>query len=118
MSTTAEWLTSLGMSEYAERFAENRVDFAVLRDLTDQDLKDLGVVLARIFPSSLQEDPGHSGAFIQGGGKRRAEGTVLFNCQSDQYFGPRFAAQRVMLHPLQWPPTCGRSAWLAWSGPS
>ena len=27
------------------RFAENRIDFSVLRDLTDQDLKDLGVVL-------------------------------------------------------------------------
>jgi SAM (Sterile alpha motif) domain-containing protein len=45
MSTIAEWLTSLGMSEYAERFAENRIDFSVLRDITDQDLKDLGVVL-------------------------------------------------------------------------
>ena len=45
MSTTAEWLASLGMSEYGERFAENRIDLSVLRDLTDQDLKDLGVVL-------------------------------------------------------------------------
>ena len=45
MSTTAEWLTSLGMSEYAERFAENDIDIAVLRDLTDQDLKELGVSL-------------------------------------------------------------------------
>ena len=33
------------MSEYAARFAENRIDVSVLRDLTDQDLKDLGVVL-------------------------------------------------------------------------
>lgn len=33
------------MSEYAGRFAENRIDFPVLRDLTDQDLKELGVVL-------------------------------------------------------------------------
>ena len=33
------------MSEYAERFAENRIDLSVLPDLTDQDLKDLGVVL-------------------------------------------------------------------------
>ena len=31
--------------EYAARFAENRIDFSVLRDLTDQDLKDLSVVL-------------------------------------------------------------------------
>ena len=45
MQQVAEWLNKLGMSEYAQRFAENRIDFSVLRDLTDQDLKDLGVVL-------------------------------------------------------------------------
>jgi class 3 adenylate cyclase len=33
------------MSEYAERFAEDRIDFSVLPDLSDQDLKDLGIVL-------------------------------------------------------------------------
>ena len=33
------------MSEYAQRFADNRIDFSVLPDLTDQDLKDLDVVL-------------------------------------------------------------------------
>jgi class 3 adenylate cyclase/predicted ATPase len=41
----AEWLAKLGMSEYAQRFAENRIDFTVLRDLSDEDLKELGVVL-------------------------------------------------------------------------
>jgi hypothetical protein len=45
MQEIAEWLEELGMSEYAQRFAENRIDFAVLPDLTDQDLKDIGVVL-------------------------------------------------------------------------
>ena len=45
MQQIADWLKKLGMSEYAERFAENRIDLAVLQDLTDQDLKDLGVVL-------------------------------------------------------------------------
>jgi class 3 adenylate cyclase len=45
MRQIADWLKALGMSEYAERFAENRIDFSVLGDLTDQDLKDLGVVL-------------------------------------------------------------------------
>ena len=44
MQQIADWLEKLGMSEYAERFAENRIDFSILRDLTDQDLKDLGVV--------------------------------------------------------------------------
>jgi class 3 adenylate cyclase/predicted ATPase len=33
------------MSEYAERFAENDIDTSVLRDLTDHDLKELGVSL-------------------------------------------------------------------------
>jgi class 3 adenylate cyclase len=41
----ADWLEKLGMSEYAQRFAENRVDFSVLPDLTDQHLKDLGLPL-------------------------------------------------------------------------
>ena len=45
MSQIAQWLETLGMAEYAERFVENRIDLSVLRDLTDQDLKDLGVVL-------------------------------------------------------------------------
>ena len=41
----ADWLAKLGMSEYAQCFAENRIDFLVLPDLTDQDLEKLGVVL-------------------------------------------------------------------------
>jgi len=45
MQEISDWLKKLGMSEYARRFAENRIDVSVLRDLTDQDLKDLGVVL-------------------------------------------------------------------------
>ena len=45
MSQVAQWLDGLGMSEYAARFAENRIDFSVLCELTDQDLKDLGIVL-------------------------------------------------------------------------
>jgi predicted ATPase/class 3 adenylate cyclase len=45
MPGTREWLNSHGLSEYADRFAENRIDFAVLPDLTDDDLKELGVLL-------------------------------------------------------------------------
>jgi class 3 adenylate cyclase len=41
----SDWLEKLGMSEYAQRFAENDIDTAVLRHLTDQDLKELGVSL-------------------------------------------------------------------------
>ena len=45
MSSITEWLGSIGFSEYAQRFTENGVDLSVVRDLTDQDLKDLGVLL-------------------------------------------------------------------------
>jgi class 3 adenylate cyclase len=41
----AEWLDKLGMSEYAQRFAENGIDVSVLRYLTDQDLEKIGVLL-------------------------------------------------------------------------
>src|SRR5580658_2031174 len=43
MQQIADWLEQLGMPEYAQCFIENHVDFAILRDLTDQDLKELGV---------------------------------------------------------------------------
>jgi len=33
------------MSEYADRFVENGIDLSVLPDLTDQDLKDIGILL-------------------------------------------------------------------------
>ena len=45
MQRIADWLEKLGMSEYLQRFAENRIDLSVLPDLTDQDLEKLGVVL-------------------------------------------------------------------------
>ncbi len=45
MQQIGDWLKNLGMSEYAERFAENRIDLVVLPDLTDHDLEKLGVLL-------------------------------------------------------------------------
>jgi class 3 adenylate cyclase len=43
MQQIADWLEKLGMSECAQQFAENDIDLSVLGDLTDQDLKELGV---------------------------------------------------------------------------
>ena len=40
-----EWLDALGLSEYAASFADNAIDRDVLPELTDADLKDLGVKL-------------------------------------------------------------------------
>ena len=43
MQQISDWLEKLGMSEYAERFAENDIDFTIIGDLTDQDLEKIGV---------------------------------------------------------------------------
>jgi class 3 adenylate cyclase/tetratricopeptide (TPR) repeat protein len=45
MQQIADWLKKLGLPEYGERFAENGIDVSVLPHLTDQDLKDMGVLL-------------------------------------------------------------------------
>src|SRR5262249_4165799 len=45
MEEIVDWLEKLGLSEYTARFAENGIDISVLRYLTDQDLKDIGVLL-------------------------------------------------------------------------
>src|SRR3954466_9193935 len=43
MQDIAQWLESLGLGQYAPRFAENDIDAAILPQLTDQDLKEIGV---------------------------------------------------------------------------
>ena len=45
MQQVADWLEKLGLGQYAQRFAENDISFAVLPDLTDQHLKEIGVSL-------------------------------------------------------------------------
>jgi class 3 adenylate cyclase/predicted ATPase len=67
MSGIQDWLRSQGLSEYADRFAENRIDLAVLPELTDDDLKELGVLLgdrrrilrliAEMYPPSSARPP-------------------------------------------------------------
>jgi class 3 adenylate cyclase/predicted ATPase len=39
----SEWLDTLGLGEYARSFTDNRIDAEVLRQLTAEDLKELGV---------------------------------------------------------------------------
>jgi hypothetical protein len=67
MQQIADWLEKLGMSEYAQRFAENGIDVSVLRYLTDQDLEKVGVLLghrrkilaeiAKLDDTSIAEPP-------------------------------------------------------------
>ena len=62
MEEIADWLEKLGMSEYAQRFAENGITVAALRHLTDQDLKELGVSLGhrRKMLSAIAEPAGRA----------------------------------------------------------
>ncbi len=55
------WLKKLGIGEYAQAFAENGVDMRALRHLTEQDLKDLGVLLGHrriILAATAEFSPG------------------------------------------------------------
>jgi hypothetical protein len=45
MPEVVDWLKTLGMSEYAQGFAENDIDTSVLPHLTDGNLKELGISL-------------------------------------------------------------------------
>jgi len=43
--TIAEWLTQIGLPQYAKLFAQNEIDLEVLPELREQDLEKLGVPL-------------------------------------------------------------------------
>jgi class 3 adenylate cyclase/tetratricopeptide (TPR) repeat protein len=45
MSALTDWLASLGLDRYAERFQRERIDLDVLPELTESDLEKLGVAL-------------------------------------------------------------------------
>jgi hypothetical protein len=40
MQQVSDWLEKLGLVQYAQRFAENDITFAILPDLTDEDRAD------------------------------------------------------------------------------
>jgi SAM domain (Sterile alpha motif) len=62
MQEITDWLTRLGLPEYAGAFAENGIDVSVLPHLTDQDLKDIGVLLGHRWKilAAVAELPGKS----------------------------------------------------------
>ncbi len=45
MTNLAQWLRKLGLEQYTALFSENDIDDEVLPELTDQDLKELGISL-------------------------------------------------------------------------
>src|SRR5437879_10983952 len=47
MKDIAEWLASLDLGECAQRVAENAIHLSVIRDLTENDLEERGVLLGQ-----------------------------------------------------------------------
>lgn len=45
MTDVARWLAGLGLEQYADAFAENDIDIDVVTELTDHDLKSIGISL-------------------------------------------------------------------------
>ena len=43
MSDNRQWLEELGLGQYADAFDENAIDARVISELTDVDLRELGV---------------------------------------------------------------------------
>ena len=43
MSDAAQFLDELGLSQYCRAFLDNAVDYALLPELSDTDLRELGV---------------------------------------------------------------------------
>jgi class 3 adenylate cyclase len=77
------WLSSLGFDQYAQAFAENDIDWNLLAELSDADLKELGIaslghrkrllaaIANRATAASVGEDLGPSA-------DERREVTILF----------------------------------------
>src|SRR5579871_1701274 len=42
---TSDWLRGLGLDQYSAAFEENAIDWEILRELTADDLRELGVNL-------------------------------------------------------------------------
>jgi class 3 adenylate cyclase/predicted ATPase len=89
MQGIAEWLASIGLEEYAQRFEENAIDLSVVRDLTEQDFKELGVsvghrrkMLRAIMDSDSKEfavaKPQTGGKPSPGGEAERRQVTIMF----------------------------------------
>ena len=74
-----KWLDQLGLGQYAVTFSENGIDLDVVPELTEADLKELGVLLGHrrkilknvaalsqdASPSSLLSTTDSASAFVQ-----------------------------------------------------
>jgi class 3 adenylate cyclase/predicted ATPase len=112
----AEWLDSLGLSEYKARFAENDIDLTVLPDLTDQDLRELGLslghrrkVLRAISDLSQQAraTPPPAPLSYLGGAERRQLTVMFCDLVNSTVLSVRLDPERLHDVMLQYHRRCG-----------
>ena len=82
----AEWLRGLGLEQYAPAFRDNDIDGTVLRRLTAEDLRELGVAAADQIARVARGDEPCPTVGEQG---RRAEARELL-APVDRWFIKRF----------------------------
>ncbi len=62
MTSFAQWLTEIGLDSYASVFSENKIDFDVIRSLSEADLRELGLAIGdrkRLLQAlASQDEPG------------------------------------------------------------
>jgi class 3 adenylate cyclase/predicted ATPase len=90
MIEVGQLLEELGLGEYAERFADNAIDGDILDELTDDDLKEMGLpvghrrrLLRAIRDLSAEPGPPHGAGAVDGVRAREADAehrqlTVMF----------------------------------------
>jgi hypothetical protein len=88
----AEWLRGLGLGQYEGAFRENAIDAGVLRDLTAEDLRELGIRLI---------------------GHRRRLLTAIADLRGE---GPLPVAETAPANPLPNPPLTGLVPGIAGEG--
>jgi hypothetical protein len=89
MEDVTTWLKTLGLERYAACFAENDISFAILSDLSDQDLKEIGV-------SSL----GHRRQLLRAIAERSQASAALSHTPSGTWTGRKITASA---HDIQVP---------------
>ena len=81
----SEWLEQLGLEQYASNFTDNDIDAQLLAQLTDSDLKEIGIsslghrkmILAAI-ETSIQAGPEATATITPKGEAERRQLTVMF----------------------------------------
>jgi predicted ATPase/class 3 adenylate cyclase len=88
IADVAAWLRTLGLGEYATSFVENKIDAKILRQLTDDDLKALGV--------NALGDRKRLLAAIADLHRSAPESTTFDDAQPPLAYTPRHLAERIL----------------------